>query len=110
MARVRQIILLRAVDPRKSDGGMEPLGTIRSVIESLARYNTAPDGAPANGSAVAVLHGPGLIVEMATGDDEVKQLMVTMTDEDFAFPVLLRLCREQLWTMMDPDSGRRFGP
>ncbi len=32
-----------------------------------------------------------------------------MTDDDFAFPVLLRLCREQKWTMLDPETGRRFG-
>ncbi len=111
MPKARQIVLLKAVDPRKGEGGLEPLGTIRGVTTSLARYNTAPDGnAAGNTMGVLFLYGPGLIVEMPTGDDEVRQLMVTMTDEDFSFPVLQRLCREQMWTMMDPESGRRFGP
>jgi hypothetical protein len=111
MGKSRQIILIKAVDPKKGggDGGLEPLGSQRAVTEILAKYNTAPDGAPARTGLIA-LHGPGLVAEMPTADDEVRQVMVTMTDEDFAFPVLLRLCRERLWTMMDPESGRRFGP
>jgi len=110
MAKSRQIILLKAADVKKGDGGLEPLGSIRAVTASLARYNTAPDGAAAKGTGIEVLFGPGLIMEMPTGDDEVRQIMVTLTDEDFAFPVMLRVCREQQWTMMDPESGRRFGP
>ncbi|MGQ0627165.1 MAG: hypothetical protein ACT4PL_03585 [Phycisphaerales bacterium] len=110
MAKARQIVLLKAVDPRRSEDGLPALGTIRTVTECLARYNTAPDGAPAKGGGIALLFGPGLIVEMPTGNDDVVQLMVTMTDEDFSFPVLQRVCREQQWTMMDPESGRRFGP
>ena len=116
MAKPRQVILLKAVDPRKSDDGLSPLGTLAGLTTSLARYNTAPDRdgpaalAAADGSGIAVLYGPGLIVEISTGQEQVGQIMVTMTDEDFAFPVLLRLCREQQWTMMDPESGRRFGP
>jgi hypothetical protein len=34
--------------------------------------------------------------------------MVTMTDEDFAFPVLTRACRLYKWTLMDPETGQRL--
>lgn len=89
------------------------LGPVGQVTAALARYNTAPDGRPsdpATGSASVSLFGPGLVMEMVPIDGEVRQIIVTMTDDDFAFPVLLRLCREQKWTMLDPETGRRFGP
>lgn len=106
----RQLVLLKAVDPTQSGDGMPPMGTVDEVLTQLARYNTSPDGPPKPELGVRVLFGPGMIMEMPMSDDEVRQVMVTMTDDDFAFPVLTRLCREQRWTMMDPDSGRRFGP
>ncbi len=110
MAKSRQIILLKAADAKKGDGGLESLGSIQAVTNSLARYNTAPDGSPSKGTGIEVLFGPGLYMEMPTGDDQVRQIMVTLTDEDYAFAVLLRVCREQQWTMMDIESGRRLGP
>ena len=35
--------------------------------------------------------------------------MVTVTDGDFAWLVLSRICRTNQWKMMDPESGRMFG-
>lgn len=103
---------MQAVDPRQGDHeGLPSLGSLAEVTAALRRYNTAPDGgAPKNGVGGVVMFGPGLYMEMALVDDEIKQVMVTMTDDDFAFPVLMRLCREQRWTMLDPETGRRFGP
>lgn len=107
----RQLVLTPLAAARDAD---EPaaLGTVSDVTAALARYNTAPDGkAPsATGVGAVTLYGPGLLMEMVPIEGEVRQVMVTMTDDDFAFPVLLRLCREQKWTMLDPETGRRFGP
>jgi hypothetical protein len=107
-------VLTQAADPRGGsdrDDGLPALGTLREVLDALARYNTGPDGAASkNGLGAMMLYGPGMLMEMAPIDGEVKQVMVTMTDDDFAFPVLMRLCREQQWTMLDPETGRRFGP
>lgn len=105
----RQVILTPAADPAgESDA---TLGTPAQVIARLARYNTAPDGAPAKSPApLVVFYGPGFLAEMPTSERDVRQVMVTMTDDDFAFPVLIRLCREQRWTMIDAETGRRFGP
>lgn len=105
----RSVIVMKSVGPGDDDEGMPSLGDQREVAEVLARYNTAADGSPPRAtSGVTVLHGPGMLVEMASGADEVRQLMVTMTDEDFAFPVLARMCREQKWTLLDPESGQRL--
>ncbi len=102
---------MKSVDPADDDdgGGMPPLGSLRGVQDVVARYNIAPDGRERSGDiGVQTLYGPGMIVEMPSASDDVRQLMVTMTDDDFAFPVLLRLCREQRWTMMDPETGQRL--
>lgn len=112
MGRNRQLVIIRTVDPTHDDGeGMPALGTFKELKDVLAKYNTSIDGAT-NGRGsemnLATLYGPGLICEVSTSDDEVRQIMVTMTDEDFAFPVLTRLCRENKWTMMDPESGQRL--
>ncbi|MFT3683504.1 MAG: hypothetical protein QM783_01035 [Phycisphaerales bacterium] len=107
----RSVVILKSVDPADdADGGLPSLGTKAEVLGQLSKFNTAPDGAkPKNpDQLVMTIHGPGMLVEMATQEDEVKQLMVTMTDEDFAFPVLTRACRLYKWTLMDPETGQRL--
>lgn len=89
---------------------MAPLGSHTAVKDALSRYNTAPDGTPRSKTAgTEVLHGPGMIVEIPTTTDLVQQAMVTMTDDDIAWPVLERACRTLKWKLVDLDSGRSFG-
>ncbi|HMN39813.1 MAG TPA: hypothetical protein PKE29_03145 [Phycisphaerales bacterium] len=120
MARKRSLILLKP-GPSGSDG-MPPLGTLREVREALGNSNISPDGSGPHGYGerigTGVFHGPGMVLEVALADDpasnrgsgpEVRQVLVSVTDEDFAFPVLMRLCKLNQWQMMDPDSGRTFG-
>jgi hypothetical protein len=120
MARKRTIILLKT-EPTPTPGGgtrqeMIPLGNPATLIADFGRYNIAPDGSGPRGwgsaDAMIFLHGPGMVVEVpAFGGDaaDIAQAMVTLTDEEFAWPVLARLCKDLRWTMMDPDSGRTFG-
>jgi hypothetical protein len=112
LAKKRQIILFRS-PPGGATGGMESLGDLREVVRSLAPYNTAPDGSGAEGLGerlgLAMLYGPGFIMEVPTGNDDVAQLLVTVTDEDFAWAVLMRLTRGLGLKMMDPETGRTFG-
>lgn len=101
---------------------MEPLGTLRAVARQLASYNIAPDSSGPHGfgerMGVALFFGPGLVAEVPLSDEmtankgegpDVVLVLVSVTDEDFAFPVVMRLCRESKWKMMDPDSGRTLG-
>ncbi|MDP1660340.1 MAG: hypothetical protein Q8L55_00355 [Phycisphaerales bacterium] len=107
----RSVVILKSVDPgAEVTEGLPPMGTTAEVLDQLARFNTAPDGAkPKNpDQIVTTIYGPGMLVELAAQDDEVRQLMVTMTDEDFAFPVLTRACRVYKWTLMDPETGQRL--
>ncbi|QOJ00290.1 MAG: hypothetical protein HRU70_07235 [Phycisphaeraceae bacterium] len=104
----RQVVLMKAGGPKGEPA--PPLGTHRDVRDALARFNTAPDGAVRSKAAgTEVLHGPGMLVEIPTTTDTVQQAMVTMTDDDIAWPVLERLCRGLQWKMVDLETGRAFG-
>lgn len=98
---------MHSVDPAH-EGGLPPLGTMKELVKILSRFNTAPDGASSSAMGVARLYGPGMVMDAPASGDEILQLMVTMTDDDFAFPVLMRLCREQKWTLLDPETGQRL--
>lgn len=106
MARKRQIVLMR---PGGAPGESEPLGSLREVLKALSLFNTAPDGSVRKMAAMEVAHGPGMVVEMPALTPQVTQAMVTVTDEEIAFPVLSRLCRGNGWTMVDLETGRSFG-
>lgn len=101
----RQLVLVVHADPARAP---EPLGTLADITKKLADYNTAPDGSKSTGP-VRSLYGPGMIIEIATAEREIKQALVTVVEEDVAWPVLSRLCRRLGWKMMDIDSGKVFG-
>ena len=119
MSKKRSLILLR---PGVGADGGPPLGTLREVRVALGNSNIAPDGSGPHGFGerlgTGVFFGPGMVLEVAMMEEpdssrgegpEVRQILVSVTDEDFAFPVLMRLCKLSGWQMMDPESGRSFG-
>ncbi|MEO1130784.1 MAG: hypothetical protein AAFX05_13915 [Planctomycetota bacterium] len=100
-------------DPNDETSGpsvlnMVSLGAYSDVVKLLAQFNTAPDGGQ---DSIGVLWGPGITMQMPMvgPKDPVMQLMVSMTDENIAWPVLERICATLGWKMMDPKSGRTFG-
>jgi hypothetical protein len=105
VAKRRQVVLTR----KPAQGETRPLGTRREVGDTLGRYNTSPDGGPARGAGTETLYGPGMVVELPTASTSIVQAMVSMTDEELALPVLMRMCKEQGWQMVDLETGRAFG-
>lgn len=101
----RQLVLVKHADAAREP---EPLGTLADITRLLADYNTAPDGSK-SATPIRSLYGPGMIIEVATSNPTINQAMVTVIEEDMAWPVLSRLCRRLGWKMMDIDSGRVFG-
>ncbi len=101
----RQLVLVVHADPARAP---EPLGTLADITTKLADYNTAPDGAKSTGP-IRSLYGPGMIIEVATAERDITQALVTVIEEDVAWPVLSRLCRRLGWKMKDIDSGKVFG-
>lgn len=106
MAKRRQIILSRKAE--KPGDELEPMGKPQEVIDLLALFNTAPDGAPPGLGAVT-LYGPGMSMTMPTTQPSITQLIANMTDEEIAMPVLMRMCKSLEWSMTDLETGRTFG-
>jgi hypothetical protein len=79
------------------------------VRHALALFNTSGDGSGADGAGLERLHGPGMVIEIPTSTDPVSQAIATINDEDYAFPVLLKMCRKLGWRMMDIETGRVLG-
>lgn len=104
----RQIVLFKPEDPEDASAGMADLGSPRRVMRELEPYNTSPDGSKGTALGSLTLHGPGLVVDLPSAADELHQVMVTVVEEETAWPVLARLCRTMGWKMMDPESGRTF--
>jgi hypothetical protein len=109
LAKKRQIVLIKP--DRDVEGSMSPLGSLNEVSATLGGLNTASDGSSRSAeTGTMLMHGPGFVVEIATGVEVVSQAMVTLQDEETAWPVLMRLCTQANWAMMDLETGRTFGP
>lgn len=109
MAKKRQLVLFKLTDPDRPNSGYADLGDEASLITLLAPFNTAPDGSPRRTSGTQVLHGPGIVIEYATTQDTIRQAIVSVVDQDIAWPVLSRICKTLGWKLQDMDSGQTFG-
>ncbi|MCA9284737.1 MAG: hypothetical protein KDA22_05965 [Phycisphaerales bacterium] len=86
-------------------GELGPIATRAELLRSLAVRNTAPER-----SGDDLLYGPGIEIQLAPGQDPVTQMLLTITDEDIAWTVILRLARELQWKLFDPYTGRELTP
>lgn len=95
--------------PRPGSASGAPLGSQAALADALAGFNIGPDGAPPTpGRLTAFFHGPGLFVEVPTGQPTVAQAIITVTDSEFAWPVLTKLCRALSAQMVDIETGQTF--
>ncbi len=106
MARKRRQLVI--MGPERN-GGPAPLGSRREFTQKLASFNTAPDGALPSNSGTEFLYGPGMTVEVPTSVDTITQAIASVSDEDIALPVLMKMCKQLQWKLMDIESGRVFG-
>ena len=100
MSRRQFVILSR--EPAVN-GEMPPLGSRADVVCGLAHCNTGPETAGAD-----LLYGPGLELELPPGQDPVRQMLMTISDDDIAWILIMRIAREFGWKILDPQSGREF--
>lgn len=101
MAR-QQFVILSAESGHGE--GLPPIGTRAELIERLAGLNTGPSRA-----GESVLHGPGIRIEFAD-EDPIRQMLLTIVEEEIAWPVILRIGRAMGWKLLDPTSGRELTP
>jgi hypothetical protein len=107
MAKKRQLVLTRP-PVAKGDPTVVPLGTRKEVVAALAIYNTAPDGSKRN-TGMEVLWGPGMVLEFPASADQIGQVMISVSDEEIAWPVLQRMTKALGWMLVDLETGRSFG-
>ncbi len=102
----RQLIIFKpgeSADGELNFDAMESMGTRREVLEALASCNTAPDT-----SGGEFLYGPGLTIQMPWGDGDVTQLLMSVVDQEIAWPVLARIRKRTGWHLRDLESGQVF--
>ncbi len=109
MPRSRQLVLIKLEDPDDRLSPTVPLGTEREFREAVAPFNTGDDGSPPGGTGSITLYGPGMVIEIAPVDGEVRQALVSCQVEDFAWPTLYRMCKTNKWKLQDMESGQMFG-
>ncbi len=109
MAKRRTLVLFNPANPGDPAAGMKPLAGLREFEALLARFNTAADGGPLKRVGTQVYYGPGMVIEIASGQREVLQALVACEEDDMAWPVLRAICRASGWKMQDVSSGQVFG-
>ena len=101
MTTQQLVILARG---ESTGDGLTPLGTRDQIIKQIAIYNTAPEG-----EGTDILYGPGIRIELPPGDP-VRQMLMTVTEEEIAWQVIMRLAKGLEWKLLDPATGRELNP
>lgn len=89
----------------ETDNGMAPIGSREDIVNRLSLYNTAPDQ-----DDECVLYGPGIRIELPPDQDPVAQMLMSITEEEIAWLVVMRLAKEMEWKILDPETGRELRP
>ena len=109
MAKRRQLVLIKLENPDDRLSATVPLGSTKDFVATVAAFNTAPDGGRTTRMGTEVLHGPGMVVEIPSGQSEVRQALVTCSEQETAWPVLRGICAATGWKLQDMESGQMFG-
>ena len=100
----KQLVILAANEPSPNDQ-LPPLGRRGEILESLAACNTGPEQ-PGDD----LLYGPGILIELPPAQDPVSQMLLTLTEEEIGWLVVMRLSKKFQWKIFDPESGRELTP
>ena len=98
----RQFVVLAPKQPN-DEGKMAPIGPRREVINDLFDCNTGPERADDD-----VLYGPGFRIELTPGQDPITQMLLTLTEEEIGWQVLMKLIKKFHWRVLDPETGREL--
>ncbi len=100
MAELRQFVLLSQA-PQTEDV-LPPLATRSQLQALLAPLNTALDQPGSD-----TFHGPGVELVMDSGDP-VRQVLLSVNDEEIAWPVIPRIAVALKCKVRDPETGREL--
>ena len=102
MSQCQYVILSRT---NNKDGTLGAIGSRADVVKSLALRNTA-----AECEGGEIMYGPGVNIELPPNQDPVLQMLLSITDDDIAWTVIMKLAKDLQWKILDPASGREFSP
>lgn len=107
----RQIVLVKPEADAEPGtiGQMQPMGKFQKLSGELEAFNTAGDGVKGAALGTERLYGPGFTMQMPASSADVTQILVSVTEQDTAWPVLSRICRTMGWRMQDMETGAVFG-
>ncbi len=104
-AASRQLVILSSRDADEGEA-LPPIGPRCDIVEKLLRANTSPESA----AAPDVLYGPGIRIELTPDQDPIRQMLVTVTEEEIGWKVLTRLINHFQWKLLDTVTGQQLGP
>lgn len=88
-----------------TDDGLAPIGTAEEIVARLADFNTGPERAGGE-----ILFGPGIRIELPPNEDPVRQMLMTVEEEEIAWMVIMRIAKFLEWRILDPTTGRELNP
>lgn len=88
-----------------TDDGLAPIGTVDEIVRLLTDFNTGPDHEGGD-----ILYGPGIRIELPPNENPVRQMLMTIEEEEIAWMVIMRIARLLEWKILDPSTGRELNP
>lgn len=98
---IQQFVILSK--QKAGANGMAVIGSRKQILGDLSHYNTAPER-----EGEDVLYGPGIRLELPPGQTDVNQILLTVTEEEIAWLVIMRLAKAFGWKIVDTTSGREL--
>ena len=96
------LVILSRQEPKD---GLAPLGRRDEVLGALFDHNTGPECEGGD-----VLYGPGIQVELTPGEDPIRQMLLTVTEEEIGWLVITRLAKLFEWKIVDTGNGQELNP
>lgn len=90
---------------KQVDGAPAPIGSRADIVKALSLRNTSADV-----DGRDILYGPGIEIELPHGQDPIPQMLLTISDDDIAWVVIMKLAKALQWKIFDPSSGRELSP
>ncbi len=91
--------------PDSSSKGLAPIGSRKEIVDQLSSLNTAPER-----DGEDTLFGPGIRIDLTPGRDPVEQMLLSVTEEEIAYLVIMRISRICGWRIIDPETGQELDP
>jgi len=98
---IQQFVILSK--QKSGSNGMAALGARKQILGELSHFNTAPER-----EGDDVLYGPGIRLELPPGQAEINQILLTITEEEIAWLVIMRLAKTFNWKIVDMTTGREL--